>query len=332
MAVFHGGRLDDAVARFGGQKSRWLDLSTGINARAYPVPEIAKSAWQQLPQGDRLEQLIGAARKYYGAPVNAPCAAGSGSEVHILALPFLFKQQSVAIVGFTYQEHGLCWQQAGHEVLVADGLESAEASARIVIVVNPNNPDGRSHDPDTLTALARRLGPKGGLLIVDEAFCDVALELSTMAQAGLPGLLILRSFGKFFGLAGLRLGFAFGSDIVIEKLKQRLGPWPVSGAALEIGIKALGDRPWINRSRKHLASARKVLETSLAANGLFPVGGTDLFVLVQHARAKDLHDHLISNHILTRPFPGREDWLRIGIPGTKPLQARLDKALAAYKA
>lgn len=330
MTIFHGGRLDEAVARFGGMAHNWLDLSTAINAKSYPVLEIPKQAWHQLPQQDKLDRLIDIARKAYGAGSDAPCSAGAGSQAHILALPFLFKPQSVAIVGFTYQEHGHCWQQAGHEVLVADGLESAEASARIIVVVNPNNPDGRSFEPENLAALGKRLGAKGGLLVVDEAFCDVARDLSTMKHAGQAGLLILRSFGKIYGLAGLRLGFAFGPELLIQRLQQRLGPWPLSGAALEIGTKALGDRPWINRTCKRLRRARAEFEGILAQNNLSIVGGTDLFVLIQHERAGELYEHLANGQILTRPFPGREDWLRFGIPGSKPALDRLAKALLAF--
>jgi cobalamin biosynthetic protein CobC len=265
------------------------------------------------------------------ASSDAPCSVAAGSQAHIQMLPFLFKPQPVAIVGFTYQEHGFCWQQAGHEVLVADGLESAEASARIVIVVNPNNPDGRVIEPEILATLGKKLGSKGGLLVVDEAFGDVVPESSTIAHAGQAGLLVLRSFGKFFGLAGLRLGFAFGPELLIERLSQRHGPWPASGAALEIGTKALADKPWINRSRKQLAAARKDLVKVLEQNSLNDVGGTDLFVLVQFERAGDLYEHLARRHILTRPFPGREDWLRFGVPATKPGLSRLADALSQFE-
>ncbi len=330
MSVIHGGRLDEAVAKFGGAHKKWLDLSTGINPVAYPMPDIEESAWTQLPLSSDIEHLLSVAKLAYGAPEGAKCAVGAGSQAFIQAVPTLFKPQSVAIVGFTYQEHGLCWQQAGHEVLVADGFESAEASARIIVLVNPNNPDGRTYDPLMLAELAKRLGAKGGLLVVDEAFCDVAPELSAMEYAGQPGLLILRSFGKFFGLAGLRLGFAFGPDLLIERLAQCLGPWPVSGPAITVGIKALMDKSWIKRIKKRLAANRSAFEGILTNAKLSIVGGTDLFVLVQIENASELYEHLASKHILTRPFPGREDWLRMGVPGKKPVLNRVAKALAEF--
>ena len=330
MSVIHGGRLGEAVAKFGGTHKKWLDLSTGVNPVAFPMPEIDGRAWTQLPQNSDIEHLLSAAKSVYGAPDDAKCAVGAGSQAFIQAVPTLFKPQSVAIVGFTYQEHGLCWQQAGHEVLVADGFESAEASARIIVLVNPNNPDGRTHDPAMLSELAKRLGAKGGLLVVDEAFCDVTPELSAMEYAGQPGLLILRSFGKFFGLAGLRLGFAFGPDLLIERLGQCLGPWPVSGPAITVGTMALTDKSWIKRTKKRLAVNRSAFEQVLTNENLVIVGGTGLFVLVQTENASELYEHLASRQILTRPFPGREDWLRLGIPGKKSALNRVAKALAEF--
>lgn len=330
MSVIHGGRLDEAVAKFGGAHKKWLDLSTGINSAAYPMPEIDHRAWAQLPQQTEMEQLLNVAKSAYGATDEAKCVVAAGSQAFIQAVPTLFKPQSVAIVGFTYQEHGICWQQAGHDVLVADGFESAEASARIIVLVNPNNPDGRTHDPAILAELAKRLAAKGGLLVVDEAFCDMTPEQSAMKFSGQPGLLVLRSFGKFFGLAGLRLGFAFGPELLIERLRQSLGPWPVSGPAIAVGTKALLDKSWIKRTKGRLAKNRSAFEQVLAKANLSVVGGTDLFVLIQTDNASKLYEHLASKHILTRPFPGREDWLRMGIPGKKPTLDRLATALAEY--
>lgn len=331
MSVVHGGRLDEAIARYGGKAARWLDLSTGINAKPYPLPKFEPAIWQRLPSRPELAQLLDVARKYYGAAAGSPCAAAAGIQTHIQILPFLFKPQSVAIVGFTYQEHGVCWQRAGHEVLVADGLESAESSARIVIVVNPNNPDGQQYDPEELAVLARRLGAKGGLLVVDESYCDVQVELTTLAHAGQPGLLVLRSFGKFFGLAGVRLGFAFGAEILIEKIIDHLGPWPVAGPALVIGSKALADRAWIRRSRKRLARDRPALVELLETAGLSIVGGCDLFVLARHPRAARLYEYLASQQILVRRFPGRDDWLRFGVPALNGARRRLLNGLTGFE-
>ena len=328
--LYHGGRLDEAMARYGGVSRDWLDLSTAISPKSYPVPEISNRAWQQLPQQRAIEALNHAARRAYGAPAKAPCAVGGGTQAFIQVLPHMFKPQTIAIAGFTYQEHGACWQRAGHSVLVADGLESAASSARIIVVVNPNNPDGQRYPPGELAALAKRLAKRGGLLIVDEAFADVAPEISTIGRAGQPGLLVLRSFGKFFGLAGLRLGFAFGHENLIERLADHLGPWPVSGPAIAVGARALPDQTWQKRTRKKLAAARRELDDILNRTGLEIVGGTDLFALTRHRRAAALFTYLAKKRILTRPFPGRKDWLRFGLPGTKPAQNRLKEVLTEF--
>ncbi len=330
MAILHGGRLDEAIAKYGGNKNDWLDLSTGINPNPYPVSGFAPEFWQQLPQNQNIDALKDCARSAYGAPVTAACAAGAGVQAIIQNLPVLFKPQSVAIIGFTYQEHGLCWQQAGHDVLVADGLESAEATARIVIVVNPNNPDGRVIEPAQLVEIAKRLAARGGLLVVDEAYCDTMKDTSVISETGQAGLLVLRSFGKFFGLAGARLGFAFGPLPLIERLEETLGPWAVSGPAIAVGCDALQNKKWIKRARKRLWADRAAFEAKLSDADIEIVGATDHFVLIRHDYAKRLFEHFAKKQILTRPFPGREDWLRIGVPGKKPELNRLTRELAEF--
>ncbi|MEM9731982.1 MAG: threonine-phosphate decarboxylase CobD [Pseudomonadota bacterium] len=330
--VFHGGRLDEAVQRFGGIKSKWLDLSTGINPSAYPVGDVPSGQWQALP--DRAAELKAehAARACYGVPEEAFVSLAPGTQAHIQQLPFLYKPQDVALVGFTYQEHGVCWARAGHSVFVTDGLESAEATARVIVVVNPNNPDGRLCDSSELMALARRLGPKGGLLVVDESFGDVVPDASLIPSCGRDGLLVMRSLGKFFGLAGARFGVVVGPQGVCEKLDERLGPWAVSGPALHAAALALADRKWQQRTRKRLAAGRAQLEDVLKDNGLDVLGGTDLFVLAAHGDAAALAQHLAQHHILVRPFPAKAEWLRFGLPGGKVGLNRLDKALAAFEA
>ncbi|MEM8749634.1 MAG: threonine-phosphate decarboxylase CobD [Pseudomonadota bacterium] len=325
--VHHGGRLDAAVAEFGGKRERWLDLSTGINPNGYPLPEIDKEIWRRLPDDDAFSSALAAARKAYDCADDCAISLGAGTQAHIQALPRLFKPQSVAIVGFTYQEHGVQWAAAGHEVYVTDGLESAEATARIVIVVNPNNPDGRIVDREPLIGLARRLAAKGGLLIVDEAFADVAPVSSVASECGREGLLVLRSVGKFYGLGGIRFGAALGHELICRRLDKALGPWAVSGPALIVGEAALRDTGWRNRMRKKLAGAREDLENVLVSHGFQIVGGTDLFVLIRHRDADSIWKHLASNNILTRSFPGKQEWLRLGLPGKKSALNRLDAAL-----
>ncbi|MEP1207328.1 MAG: threonine-phosphate decarboxylase CobD [Rhizobiaceae bacterium] len=328
--IMHGGRLDEAVARFGGARERWIDLSTGINPHAYPVPEIADIAWTALPDRDAEDQARLAVREAYGVDESAGISLAPGSQMHIQLLPFLFKPQPVAIVGFTYQEHGVCWQRADHKVYVTDGLSSAEATARIVIVVNPNNPDGRIFEGDELVSLSRRLAAKGGLLVVDESFADVAPECSVADEAGRDGLFVMRSLGKFFGLAGLRFGAGLTSRTLATRLDERIGPWGVSGPALAVATAALRNKGWQKRNRSKLAKGQQAVLDLLQKHDVKTLGGTSLFTLLQHEKAEEMWEHLASNQILVRSFPGKADWLRIGLPKGKPQLTRLDKALAGF--
>lgn len=328
--ISHGGRLDEAVARFGGEKSGWLDLSTGINPNGYPIPDIEPELWTRLPDEGSWKAAAAAAREAYGAGPGSAISLAPGSQAHIQILPWLFKPQAVAIVGFTYQEHGLCWRRAGHEVYVTDGLESAESTARIVVVVNPNNPDGRIWDREALTGLSRRLASRGGILVVDEAFSEVTPNASVARESGREGLVVLRSLGKFHGLAGVRFGAVLTNELIARRLEERLGPWAVSGPALAVAAKALGDEKWRKQTRKKLNAMRENLESILLKSGHEIAGGTDLFVLSRQGKAHELWEYLASQHILTRIFPGKTDWMRFGMPGDKRALNRLHKALISF--
>ena len=328
--VAHGGRLDEAIARFGGKRSRWLDLSTGINPHPYPIPEIDGEAWSRLPDTEAYLNAENAVRSAYNVSDEGCVSLAPGSQMHIQLLPLLYKPQPVALVGFTYQEHGVCWRRAGHDVYVTDGLDSAEATARIVVVVNPNNPDGKMFDRKDLLTLARRLGAKGGLLVVDESFGDVAPLSSVADETGRDGLLVMRSLGKFYGLAGARFGAALGSRLVIDRLNEQMGPWAVSGPALAVATQALEDAAWRKKMLKKLNSERERLEDVMIKNDHDVVGGTGLFVLSRHPRASELWEHLAKAQILTRSFPGKPEWLRFGLPPNKTGLNRLDKALSSF--
>ena len=333
IKLMHGGRIDAAMAQYGGERKNWIDLSTGINPNGYPAHkvEIPNHIWRDLPDEGLLQSVKEAANQYYDAPQGIVPVIGAGSQAFIQTLPYLFKQQSVAIIGYTYQEHGLRWQQAGHDVLVADGLESATASARIVIVVNPNNPDGDAIDPDVLVEYANKLGAKGGALIVDEAFGDISSEFSAMPYAGTQGLIILRSIGKFFGLAGIRLGFAYCDEQRREQLENAIGIWPVSAPSLYVAQQALLDKTWIKRAHKTIEARCQGLDQTLVDADLEIIGGTMLYTLVEHSRAEKLVKHLAKNHILVRHFNGRKEWIRFGLPANVNQTKRLAKVLSQFE-
>ena len=325
--IAHGGNLSRATEIFGLPARGWLDLSTGINPNGYADLSVTSDGWAQLPSSGALRSLLDAARRAYGVADAAAVCAAPGTQALIQLLPTLRAAATVAVVSPTYGEHGHVWRLAGHRVVEIDGPERA-AGAAVVVVTSPNNPDGRVFDGETLEQLRIRLARRKGLLIVDEAFADVMPEVSIAGNAGAPGLVVLRSFGKFYGLAGLRLGFAIGSPETIGAIENRLGPWAVSGPAIEIGSRALTDAHWAAETRKSLARLRERLDGVLEAAGLAVVGGTDLFRLVRCDDAHSVFLRLGRSGILVREFPYRPDWLRFGLPGNDVAFDRLEKALS----
>jgi len=322
----HGGNLTRATALFGDPAEGWLDLSTGINPIPYPDLSLSAEALTQLPSEGALAGLLAAARQSYGIPAGAALCAAPGTQALIEILPTLRPTARVGVVSPTYGEHAHVWRRTGHIVEEVGAPEEA-AEMDVVIVTNPNNPDGRRFEPAALITLCDRLAATGGWLIVDEAFADVTPDISLTPRAGRPGLVLLRSFGKFFGLAGLRLGFGAGPASLIEELRTRLGPWAVGGPAIEIGTRALNDSPWIEITTHLLAEQRARLDTLLQSAGFSIEGGTDLFRLTSHDDAPGYYEHLGRCGILVRAFPGHPDWLRFGLPGEDANFKRLERAL-----
>ncbi|MGE5475878.1 MAG: threonine-phosphate decarboxylase CobD [Bacteroidales bacterium] len=314
----HGGDLTAAEARWGRPAAGWLDLSTGINPWPYPIPALAADAWHRLPGHAEDDALRHAAARRFRAPDAAHVLAGPGTSALIQALPRTRVPDRVDVVGPTYGEHARAWAAAGHRVREVARIEDADAP--VVVVVNPNNPDGRVVLPETLLDRAAAMGAAGGLLVVDEAFGDMTPELSVAPRLG-AGLVVLRSFGKFYGLAGLRLGFLLGLPESLAPLARQLGPWPVSGPALAVGAAALADDAWTAATMTRLDAAAAALDRVLAGAGLSIVGGTTLFRLAEHPRAGELYERLGRAGILVRAFDGRPRLLRFGLPaGAAQLQ------------
>lgn len=321
----HGGNLQEAEARWGRPAAGWLDLSTGINPWPYPVPALPETAWARLPDAAAEAALREAAVTAFAAPSVAHVLAGPGTSALIQALPRTLAPGRVDVVAPTYGEHARAWAAAGHAVREVARLEQAEAP--VVVVVNPNNPDGRNVAPDVLVRVAGECRARGGLLLVDEAFGEMTPELS-VAAALTPGLAVLRSFGKFYGLAGLRLGFLLAMPEVLAPVAAQLGPWPVSGVALAVGAAALADDDWAQATKVRLAEASAALDGVLIAAGLRLVGGTTLFRLAEHDDAAALYDRLGQAGILVRAFDFDRRRLRFGLPPDAAGLARLAAALA----
>jgi cobalamin biosynthesis protein CobC len=330
-AVYHGGDLAAARSLFPDAPTPWLDLSTGINAIPYPVSTFSQDALSCLPDAHAVTCLVTAAATAYGAKDIENVVVAPGTQALIQWVPRLFPARRVAILGFGYQEYPALWRAAGAEVVVTDDVAAlTNPGVDVAIVVNPNNPDGRLIDPQSLAEIATRIARRGGLLIVDEAFMDLLRpDASLIPQLPQHGALVLRSFGKAFGLAGIRLGFAITGFDLAEKLRAALGPWAVSGPAIEIGATALADEDWLASAAERLERQTARLDALLISAGFSILGGTPLFRLARHQHAAKWFQKFGQRGILTRPFPERPDWLRFGLPGVEADWARLAEALAS---
>ncbi len=291
----HGGGIDAARARYGGARADWLDLSTGINPVPYPLPPLPDDAWTALPDRAATEALTAAARRVWAVPDGAAVLPVPGTSAAIARIPSLIPPGTVHIPGPTYNEHARAFAMHGWRL----GTQGATAC----VIVHPNNPDGRLW-PDA---------PDAPLTVIDESFCDLCPDRSLIARATRPGTVVLKSLGKFWGLAGLRLGFAIGDAGLLRRLDALIGPWPVSGPALAIGAAALSDAAWADAARARLDRDAARLDALLARH-LDVMGGTTLFRLWSGANARDLHHRLARAHILTRVFPWDERLIRVGLP------------------
>jgi cobalamin biosynthesis protein CobC len=323
--TYHGGALEVARRLAPGAPSPWIDLSTGINPHPYPVPELALEAWSRLPESGALAELeAAAAGRYRAAAENV--VAGPGSQALIQALARVMQPRAVGVLGPTYGGLAAAFTAAGARVEEVNRIDDI-GDFPVAIVVNPNNPDGRITQRAELLELAERLRRRGGLLIVDEAFADFDGASESLAPVLPAGAVVLRSFGKSFGLAGLRLGFAIASPEIVKPLRAALGEWPVSGPAITIGTRALADLAWTDAMRDRLGEDAARLDELLTGNGWRVVGGTRLFRLAAKADARAVFERLLAAGILARPFAHAPDRLRFGIPGEENAWRRLAAAL-----
>lgn len=328
--VDHGGSLGRARALFPNALQPFVDLSTGINPHSYPLFDLPATSLSRLPEAARTRDLIEIAASTYGAPSPANVVAAPGTQILLPRVASLIAPGKALVLGPTYAEHARAAAIAGHQVAEVDDFE-ALADADLAIVVNPNNPDGRVIERDRLLALAAGLRANGGLLVVDEAFMDVGpREHSLAGDVGQGGIVVLRSFGKFFGLAGVRLGFALSDMATVERLETQFGPWAVAGPALEYGIRALADIGWQDAMRASLADASARLDALFGRFDVPVVGGTTLYRFLRLPNAADLFSALGGRGILLRHFSDRPSVLRAGLPGRQEEWQRLESALAEW--
>lgn len=319
----HGGRLRRAAQTYAIGLAHWLDLSTGVSPFAWPVPAIPEPVWQRLPDDD--DGLSATAAAYYGAPQVLPVA---GSQAAIQALPLLRGRCRVGVLAPGYAEHAHAWRRAGHTVvpLPAAALLQAADTFDVVVLIHPNNPCADSFDREVLLQLHARMAARGGWLVIDEAFMDATPHASVCAQTQRPGLMVLRSVGKFFGMAGARAGFVCAQAPLLDALREQLGPWSVSGPTRWAVQQALADTGWHVQARARLHAASQRLAQLLRRHGIVPSAGTAFFQWCERADAQALHVALARRGILTRLFDTPAS-LRFGLPPDAAGEARLDAAL-----
>lgn len=324
----HGGRILAAAEKYAIPAKNWLDLSTGLNPNGWPIPDVPTALWQALPEDN--DGLQTAACQYYGCDYCLPVA---GSQAAIQTLPTLRSFSKVGVISPTYAEHEYNWKQAGHDVIplsledVASHLEQLD----VLVVINPNNPTGKLIAADILLKWHQQLSTRGGWLIVDEAFMDVTSEFSLLSAGIRPGLIVLRSMGKFFGLAGIRCGFVISDKELLQRIVDKLGPWSLTGPTRYIAKQALQDKSWHSQSCRELLHASDRLATMLTEYGLTPNGGTAFFQWLSHPDASKIFDVFAKQGILLRYFDKDKSTLspslRFGLPANEEQWCRLNTAL-----
>jgi cobalamin biosynthetic protein CobC len=320
----HGGNLRDAARRFG--RDDWLDLSTGINPHWYPPPALPGNAWHRLPEAD--PELAAAAAAYYGAPLMLPVA---GTQAAIQALPRLRKPSRITVSAPSYAEHAHHWADHGHTLTQTPyaELDAVVEHSDVMVVVNPNNPTGAVVPAAQLLRWADQLAARGGWLVVDEAFGDTGQHNSIAAHGDRPGLIVLRSIGKFFGLAGIRLGFVAAQQELLGALADQLGPWTISGPAQHIALAALRDRAWQADTLRRLHANGERLRSLLAAHGI-QSSGTPLFQWWAEPRAEEFWRHMAERGIWIRLFTHAARGVRLGLPPDEAGWRRLQTALTEW--
>ncbi len=320
----HGGRLNRAVQQYGIAVADFMDLSTGINPNGWPVPrDLPSDLWSGLPQDD--DGLIAVAQDYYQCD---SLLAVAGSQAAIQTLPLLRAHSKVGVLSPAYAEHEQAWTKAGHEIVTidVDRISAQLSQLDVLILINPNNPTGQRFSRQQLLNWHQQLAKSGGWLIVDEAFIDSDSALSLSSHCPREGLIVLRSIGKFFGLAGLRTGFVLAEKRILTALYEQLGPWPIASISRYITQLALADKAWQNNAKVQLKQQSQRLSTLLIRSGLTPSGSSSLFQWIKTKYAEDIHQQLAQQGVLTRLFLQPQS-LRFGLPKSEQDWQRLNTVL-----
>jgi len=338
MALIHGGQLQQVALQYNIPAEQWLDLSTGIAPISYPIPNIPLKTWQDLPQQNN--ELLAAAKQYYQCE---HLTVTNGSQAIIKALPYLWQKKNkntnsdklrrVYLPKYGYKEHAQAWKNAGYNLhFYFDELPPLDEinENSVLVIINPNNPTGMLFDRETIIQYQTLMQQLNGLLVIDEAFIDVmSIEHSMCSQVKNTNTLVFRSFGKFFGLAGIRIGFLVANQSWCDAFNEHLGPWQVNGPAQLIALNALRDTQWHIQQKQQLTRLRNNLEAQLwkhlGNKIILEIKGTDLFLTVtfnetphNNMNAQKLYTFLCEQAVYVR-LTDEKDKLRFGITTDKQL-------------
>ena len=324
----HGGKLRQAAALFNIELENWIDLSTGINPYGWKVGNIPANCWSRLPEDE--DGLLATAKRYYNTE---HLLAVAGTQAAIQIIPGLLRKRRVGMLSPTYSEHVQAWEAAGHEVISLGPTQIDEHidSLDILVLVNPNNPTANLFSQSRMLGWHEKLKARNALFIVDEAFIDPTPEASLVSIKARPNLIILRSIGKFFGLAGIRAGFVHAQPHILNELQRKLGPWSIAGASRYVAEQALMDIEWQEQTRIELSLHAARLNNLLLGAGFNPTGSNTLFQWVKTSRAHTIYQSLAKKGILVRYF-AQPSSVRFGLPGTEPQWQRLEQALENLRA
>ncbi|MBT6273844.1 MAG: threonine-phosphate decarboxylase [Chromatiales bacterium] len=323
VAEPHGGALNAATARFGGAREEWTDCSTSINPWPYPTADLDPALWSRLPEPEQIYELEQVAAQCYGAPDANQVVAVPGSQALIQLLPRLLHPTTVNVLAPTYSEHTTAWHREGHDVSQCADVSSVSEAARVVVLTRPNNPDGSVVGADDVAWLHRTMQARDGLLVVDEAFADLVPVESLVGMVDDSHLLILRSLGKFYGLAGARVGLGiFGSEALAQSVREALGPWPLTTPSVHVATLALADKAWAAATRENLAAVAERTRVAFQEAGIPIVGQTDLFTLIR-CDGETSFLALAREHVLVRSFRYDPQWIRIGVIPTRETLQRI---------
>jgi len=327
-AFRHGGRLREAMAAHPDAREPWLDLSTGINPEPWSGPRASAGALGRLPDPGTLAELEATAARAFGVADAGRVVALAGADTALRLAPLLLGEGAVALVAPIYGGHVEAW--SGRRPTTVCAIDHPRAvDADILVLANPNNPDGRQTSRDAVRGLVEARSARGRWTIVDESFVETAPHLSVADQT-IERLMVLRSFGKFYGLPGARLGFVISDNDLARKFRAILGDWPVSADALALGLGAYADEAWRRATASWLAAQARNVDAVLSGAGLVVLGGCDLFRWVEAPDAHRLFSALCAQGVLTRPFAEHPTRLRFGVPARHDLD-RLRRALWAAR-